>query len=110
MRKRNGHSDDDPDCDSNSANGAGVDKHSDNGGDNRQQRKVQAVPDKSYEKRWPDCNLEDNKAVTQEDSSQLSATAKQHTTVNKKQRGGGGGDDGDDGYTKQNGRTMRKRS
>ena len=55
-------------------------------------------------------NLEDDKAVTQEGSSQLSATAKQHTTENKKQRGGGGGDDGGDAYTKQNGRTMRKRS
>ena len=33
MRKRSGHSDDDADCDSNSANGAGVDDHSDNGGD-----------------------------------------------------------------------------
>ena len=65
---------------------------------------------KAGEKRWPGCNLKDDKAVTQEGSSQLSATARQQTTVNKKQRGGGGGDDGGDGYTKQNGRTMRKRS
>ena len=65
---------------------------------------------KAGEKRWPGCNPEDDKAVTQEGSSQLSATAKQNTTENKKQRGGGGGDDGGDAYTKQNGRTMRKRS
>ena len=30
-----------------------------------QQRKVQAVPEKSYVERWPHCNLEDDKAVTQ---------------------------------------------
>ena len=64
MRKQREHSDDDPDCDSNGTNGAGVDKHSDNGGD-RQQKKCKLYPKKSYEKRWPHCNLEDDKAVTQ---------------------------------------------
>ena len=36
-------------------------------------------PKKAGEKRWPGCNLEDNKAVTQEGSSQLSAAARQQS-------------------------------
>ena len=43
-------------------------------------------------------------------SNQLSAAAKQQPAENNKQRESDDGDDGGDGYTKQNGRTMRKQS